>query len=138
MNTEQRELNKVILKLEDAHYATKKALDNYKEMETSTVIALEHIEEELDDRIGELKYFTLKTEEDILDFDISTQRFLFQGDELTCGSSLEVYKDNWNIGRVESSAKYKTEANPSGYYFYNKRDDHFALESGMKVRRRIK
>lgn len=138
MNTEQREIKEVIQRLEDAHYATKKALDNYKEIEENTVIALEHIEEELEDKIGELKYFTLKTEEGILDFDSSTERFLFQGDELTCGSSLEVYDDKWAIGRVESSEKYKTESNPSGYYFYNKRDDHFALESGMKVRRRIK
>ena len=133
-----RKINNLVSKLEDAQRAAIEILKSDTEVDTHFTVAVEQLEQELDEQIGDMKYFTLSTEEDILEFDSETERFLFKGDQLTCGSSLEVYYDeSWNIGRVESSCKFKTETNPSGYYFYNKRDDNIALEPGMKVRKRI-
>jgi len=81
----------------------------------------------------EFKYLNSPTKEGVLQEDQDAGKYYIAFDDgspscnLSCGSTLELYDDDWIIGRVE--------AKDGEYYFYGGDRPH--LFRGMKVRKRI-
>lgn len=113
---------------------TKKVLDKGSKTweEQKFIRELECLIEELQSRLGDLKYYEKPAVEGrLVSSPYTPGRFMIGSEELTSGSSLELYIEKyqeWFEGRVESKN--------GAYYFYSYDLDHPRLEAGMRVRKR--
>ncbi|MCD3223820.1 DUF5348 domain-containing protein [Clostridium botulinum] len=104
--------------VKDAQHQIEKKYKNTtvgEEFENQKVaVEIEHLLENLDSFIHSVKYYNSSAIKGTLSFNVEDERYSLNGETLSCGSTLEVFLDEyheWEIGTVEHSKKF------GGYYF---------------------